>query len=49
VAHQLVAVVGGALDSPDDGSAAGRAFLRMTVVEEQRDDGVRLYLPLVQR
>jgi serine phosphatase RsbU (regulator of sigma subunit) len=32
---------------PIDGSAAGRAFLRMTVVEEQRDDGVRLYLPLV--
>ena len=32
---------------PIDGSAAGRAFLRMTVVEEQRDDGVRMYLPLV--
>ncbi len=31
---------------PIDGSAAGRAFLRMTVVEEQRDDGVRMYLPL---
>lgn len=32
---------------PLDGSAAGRAFLRMTVVEEQRDDGVRMYLPLM--
>lgn len=32
---------------PIDGSAAGRAFLRMTVVEEQRDDGVRMYLPLM--
>jgi hypothetical protein len=32
---------------PIDGSAAGRAFLRMTVVEEQRDDGVRMYLPLI--
>ena len=32
---------------PVDGSAAGQAFLRMTVVEEQRDDGVRMYLPLV--
>jgi len=32
---------------PIDGSAAGRAFLRMTVVEEQRDDGVRMYLPLL--
>ncbi len=32
---------------PVDGSAAGRAFLRMTVVEEQRDDGVRMYLPLM--
>lgn len=32
---------------PIDGSAAGRAFQRMTVVEEQRDDGVRMYLPLV--
>jgi serine phosphatase RsbU (regulator of sigma subunit) len=32
---------------PIDGSAAGRAFQRMTVVEEQRDDGVRVYLPLV--
>ena len=32
---------------PIDASAAGRAFLRMTVVEEQRDDGVRMYLPLI--
>jgi len=32
---------------PIDGSAAGRAFLRMTVVEEQRDDGMRMYLPLM--
>src|SRR6185437_13619161 len=32
---------------PIDGSAAGQAFLRMTMVEEQRDDGVRMYLPLV--
>lgn len=32
---------------PIDGSAAGRAFLRMTVVEEHRDDGVRMYLPLI--
>jgi serine phosphatase RsbU (regulator of sigma subunit) len=32
---------------PVDGSAAGQAFLRMTVVEEQRDDGVRIYLPLM--
>jgi serine phosphatase RsbU (regulator of sigma subunit) len=32
---------------PIDGSPAGRAFLRMTVVEEQRDDGVRMYLPLL--
>jgi serine phosphatase RsbU (regulator of sigma subunit) len=32
---------------PVDGSAAGRAFLRMTTVEEQRDDGVRMYLPLL--
>jgi serine phosphatase RsbU (regulator of sigma subunit) len=32
---------------PIDGSAAGRAFLRMTVVEERRDDGVRVYLPLI--
>jgi serine phosphatase RsbU (regulator of sigma subunit) len=30
-----------------DGSVAGRAFLRMTVVEEQRADGVRMYLPLL--
>jgi len=32
---------------PVDGSAAGQAFLRMTVAEEQRDDGVRMYLPLM--
>ncbi len=32
---------------PLDGSMAGQAFLRMTVVEEQRDDGVRVYLPLL--
>jgi hypothetical protein len=32
---------------PIDGSMAGQAFLRMTVVEERRDDGVRLYLPLL--
>jgi len=32
---------------PVDGSAAGRAFLRMTVVEEHRDDGVRMHLPLM--
>jgi serine phosphatase RsbU (regulator of sigma subunit) len=32
---------------PVDDSAAGRAFLRMTAVEEQRDDGVRMYLPLL--
>jgi serine phosphatase RsbU (regulator of sigma subunit) len=32
---------------PLDGSIAGQAFLRMTVVEEQRDDGVRIYLPLL--
>jgi serine phosphatase RsbU (regulator of sigma subunit) len=32
---------------PVDGSMAGQAFLRMTVVEERRDDGVRLYLPLL--
>jgi Stage II sporulation protein E (SpoIIE) len=32
---------------PVDGSAAGRAFLRMTAVEEQRGDGVRMYLPLL--
>ena len=30
-----------------DGSVAGRAFLRRTVVAEQRDDGVRMYLPLL--
>jgi serine phosphatase RsbU (regulator of sigma subunit) len=32
---------------PISDSAAGRAFLRMTAVEEQRDDGVRMYLPLL--
>jgi hypothetical protein len=32
---------------PIDGSAAGQAFLRMSVVEERRDDGVRIYLPLM--
>jgi serine phosphatase RsbU (regulator of sigma subunit) len=32
---------------PLDGSMAGQAFLRMTVVEERRDDGVRVYLPLL--
>jgi serine phosphatase RsbU (regulator of sigma subunit) len=30
-----------------DGSVAGRAFLRMTAVEEQLADGVRMYLPLL--
>lgn len=30
-----------------DDSVAGRAFLRMTVIEEQRADGVRMYLPLL--
>lgn len=30
-----------------EGSAAGEAFLRMTAVEEERADGVRIYLPLV--
>jgi serine phosphatase RsbU (regulator of sigma subunit) len=30
-----------------DGSVAGRAFLRMTVVEEQCADGTRMYLPLL--
>lgn len=39
-------LVAGESPAPVDGSAAGRAFLRMTVVEEQRDDGVRMYLPL---
>ena len=29
-----------------DGSVAGRAFLRMTVVEQQQADGIRIYLPL---
>jgi serine phosphatase RsbU (regulator of sigma subunit) len=32
---------------PVGDSAAGQAFLRMTAVEEQRDDGVRMYLPLL--
>src|SRR5260221_5528988 len=32
---------------PLDRSMAGQAFLRMTVVEEQRDDGVPGYLPLL--
>jgi serine phosphatase RsbU (regulator of sigma subunit) len=32
---------------PVDGSMAGQAFLRMAAVEERRDDGVRLYLPLL--
>jgi len=32
---------------PIDGSVAGRAFLRMTVVEEQCADGTRMYLPLL--
>jgi serine phosphatase RsbU (regulator of sigma subunit) len=40
-------LVAGESPEPVDGSAAGRAFLRMTVVEEQRDDGVRMYLPLL--
>jgi serine phosphatase RsbU (regulator of sigma subunit) len=30
-----------------DDSAAGQAFLRMTVVEEERADGVRMFLPLL--
>jgi Stage II sporulation protein E (SpoIIE) len=30
-----------------DGSVAGEAFLRMSVVEEERADGVRMYLPLL--
>jgi len=30
-----------------DDSAAGQAFLRMTVVEEVRADGVRMFLPLL--
>lgn len=30
-----------------DSSVSGRAFLHMTVVEEQRADGVRMYLPLL--
>jgi serine phosphatase RsbU (regulator of sigma subunit) len=30
-----------------DSSVAGRAFLHMTMVEEQRADGVRIYLPLL--
>jgi hypothetical protein len=30
-----------------DGSAAGRAFLRRTMVEQKRADGVRIYLPLL--
>ncbi|MHB1431367.1 MAG: PP2C family protein-serine/threonine phosphatase [Streptosporangiaceae bacterium] len=30
-----------------EGSAAGEAFLRVTAVEEDRADGVRVYLPLV--
>ena len=30
-----------------DGSVAGRAFLRMAVVEEQRANGTRMYLPLL--
>ncbi|WP_381797152.1 PP2C family protein-serine/threonine phosphatase [Streptomyces niveus] len=32
---------------PIDGSFAGEAFLRKTTTEELRDDGVRLYLPLL--
>jgi serine phosphatase RsbU (regulator of sigma subunit) len=40
-------LVAGESPAPVDGSAAGRAFLRMTVVEEQRGDGVRIYLPLL--
>jgi serine phosphatase RsbU (regulator of sigma subunit) len=40
-------LVAGESPEPVDGSAAGRAFLRMTVIEEQRDDGVRMYLPLL--
>ncbi|MFI6696258.1 PP2C family protein-serine/threonine phosphatase [Streptomyces sp. NPDC050433] len=32
---------------PIDGSFAGEAFLRKTAAEEVRDDGVRLYLPLL--
>jgi serine phosphatase RsbU (regulator of sigma subunit) len=32
---------------PVDGSVAGQAFLRKSAVEEQRDDGVRMYLPLL--
>jgi serine phosphatase RsbU (regulator of sigma subunit) len=30
-----------------DGSVAGQAFVRMSVVEERQDDGVRMYLPLL--
>lgn len=32
---------------PVDGSIVGQAFLRRTEVEEQWDDGVRMYLPLL--
>jgi serine phosphatase RsbU (regulator of sigma subunit) len=32
---------------PIDTSGAGQAFLRMTIVEEAREDGVRMYLPLL--
>ena len=45
--QMLRPLVAGESPEPVDGSAAGRAFLRMTVVEEQRDDGVRMYLPLL--
>lgn len=32
---------------PIDGSRAGEAFLRLTAVEDEQDDGVRMYLPLL--
>ncbi|OON81097.1 PP2C family protein-serine/threonine phosphatase [Streptomyces tsukubensis] len=32
---------------PIDGSLAGEAFLRKTAIEDVREDGVRLYLPLL--
>ncbi|WLQ34425.1 PP2C family protein-serine/threonine phosphatase [Streptomyces castrisilvae] len=32
---------------PIDGSRAGEAFLRLAAVEDEQDDGVRMYLPLL--
>ncbi|WP_399888918.1 PP2C family protein-serine/threonine phosphatase [Streptomyces sp. BBFR51] len=32
---------------PVDGSAAGESFLRAKTVEERQDDGVRMYMPLL--